>query len=59
MLIERATISDVEEILALQKFAYHLYQKLGYRIFKTAKITDQTNIAYLEKKGEPRGLRSV
>ncbi len=32
-----------------------LYQKLGYRIFKTAKISDQTNIVYLEKKSEPRG----
>ena len=28
----------------------YLYQKLGYRIFKTAKITDQTTIVYLEKK---------
>jgi len=26
-----------------------LYQKLGYRIFKTAKITDPTNIVYMEK----------
>ncbi len=28
----------------------YLYQKLGYRIFKTAKITDQTTIVFLEKK---------
>jgi ribosomal protein S18 acetylase RimI-like enzyme len=33
----------------------YLYQKCGYRIFKTAKITDQTDIVYLEKKGEARG----
>ena len=32
-----------------------LYQKLGYQIFKTAKITDQTNIVFLEEKGEIRG----
>jgi ribosomal protein S18 acetylase RimI-like enzyme len=32
-----------------------LYQKLGYRIFKTSKITDQTNIVSLEKKAETRG----
>ena len=32
----------------------YLYQKLGYRIFKTSRITDQTNIVYLEKKSEPR-----
>jgi len=30
----------------------HLYQKLGYKIFKKAKITDQTMIVYLEKKIE-------
>ena len=28
----------------------YLYQKLGYRIFKTAKITDQTTIVFLEKR---------
>ena len=28
----------------------YLYQKLGYRIFKRAQITDQTTIVYLEKK---------
>lgn len=33
----------------------YLYQKLGYNIFKTAKITDQTNIVFLEKKTETRG----
>lgn len=32
-----------------------LYQKLGYRIFKASKITDQTNIVSLEKKAETRG----
>jgi ribosomal protein S18 acetylase RimI-like enzyme len=32
-----------------------LYQKRGYLIFKTAKITDQTNIVFLEKKSESRG----
>ena len=32
-----------------------LYQKLGYRIFKTAKMTDRTNIVFLEKKAETRG----
>jgi len=32
-----------------------LYQKLGYRIFKTSKITNQTNIVSLEKKAETRG----
>ena len=31
----------------------YLYQKLGYKIFKTAKITDQTTIVYLEKKINP------
>lgn len=30
----------------------HLYQKLGYKIFKKAKITDQTMVVYLEKKIE-------
>jgi len=30
----------------------YLYQKLGYKIFKTAKITDQTTIVYLEKETE-------
>ena len=33
----------------------HLYQKLGYRIFKKAKITDQTNIVFLERKVETCG----
>ena len=33
----------------------YLYQKLGYKIFKKAKITDQTNIVFLEKKTETRG----
>jgi GNAT superfamily N-acetyltransferase len=33
----------------------YLYQKRGYRIFKTAKVTDQTNIVFLEKKGDPAG----
>ena len=28
----------------------YLYQKLGYKLFKTANITDQTTIVYLEKK---------
>jgi ribosomal protein S18 acetylase RimI-like enzyme len=32
-----------------------LYQKRGYRIFKTAKMTDRTNIVFLEKKAETRG----
>jgi ribosomal protein S18 acetylase RimI-like enzyme len=32
-----------------------LYQKRGYRTFKTAKITDQTNIVFLEKKSEIGG----
>jgi ribosomal protein S18 acetylase RimI-like enzyme len=27
----------------------HLYQKLGYRIFKTVKANDRLNIVYLEK----------
>ena len=31
----------------------YLYQKLGYKIFKTAKVTDQTTIVYLEKKIDP------
>jgi phage replication-related protein YjqB (UPF0714/DUF867 family)/N-acetylglutamate synthase-like GNAT family acetyltransferase len=30
-----------------------LYQKLGYKIFRTANITDQTTIVYLEKKVDP------
>ena len=30
-----------------------LYQKLGYKIFKTANITDQTTIVFLEKRREP------
>jgi ribosomal protein S18 acetylase RimI-like enzyme len=28
----------------------YLYQKLGYKIFKTAKVTDQTTIVYLERR---------
>jgi phage replication-related protein YjqB (UPF0714/DUF867 family)/GNAT superfamily N-acetyltransferase len=32
----------------------YLYQRLGYKIFKTANITDQTTIVYLEKKVEER-----
>jgi ribosomal protein S18 acetylase RimI-like enzyme len=32
-----------------------LYQKLGYGIIKTAKMTDRTNIVFLDKKGEIRG----
>ena len=28
----------------------YLYKKLGYKIFKTANITDRTTIVYLEKK---------
>jgi ribosomal protein S18 acetylase RimI-like enzyme len=28
----------------------YLYQKLGYKIFKTAKITDQITIVYLERR---------
>jgi hypothetical protein len=31
----------------------YLYQKFGYQIFKTAKITDQTTIVYMEKKIDP------
>ena len=30
----------------------YFYQKLGYKIFKKAKITDQTMVVYLEKKIE-------
>jgi ribosomal protein S18 acetylase RimI-like enzyme len=30
----------------------YLYQKLGYKIFKTSKITDQTTIVYMEKNHE-------
>jgi hypothetical protein len=30
----------------------YLYQKLGYKLFKKAKIADQTIIVYLEKKIE-------
>ncbi len=30
----------------------YLYQKLGYKIFKTAKITDLTTIVFLEKRVE-------
>jgi ribosomal protein S18 acetylase RimI-like enzyme len=33
----------------------HLYQKGGYRIFKTAKMTDRTTIVFLEKKAETHG----
>jgi ribosomal protein S18 acetylase RimI-like enzyme len=32
-----------------------LYEKLGYGIIKTAKMTDRTNIVFLDKKGESRG----
>jgi ribosomal protein S18 acetylase RimI-like enzyme len=28
----------------------HLYQKCGYRIFKTAEITDRTSVVFLEKE---------
>jgi ribosomal protein S18 acetylase RimI-like enzyme len=31
----------------------HLYQKRGYKIFKTSNITDQTTIVHLEKKVDP------
>jgi len=37
----------------------YLYQKLGYKIFKTAKITDQTTIVYLEKNIESHILRCL
>jgi len=30
----------------------YLYQKLGYKVFKTANITDRTTIVYLEKNVE-------
>ena len=33
----------------------YLYQKLGYKIFKNARMTDQTTIVYLEKKSGARG----
>jgi ribosomal protein S18 acetylase RimI-like enzyme len=36
----------------------YLYQKLGYKIFKKANITDQTTIVYLEKKVDPSPLPS-
>jgi len=36
----------------------YLYQKLGYKIFKKASITDQTTIVYLEKKVDPSPLPS-
>jgi len=36
-----------------------LYQKLGYQIFKTAKITDQTTIVYMEKKIDPSRISSL
>ena len=32
-----------------------LYQKRGYRIFKTATITDRTNVIFLEKSTEIHG----
>jgi ribosomal protein S18 acetylase RimI-like enzyme len=32
-----------------------LYQKRGYRIFKTATITDRTNVIFLEKSSEIHG----
>ena len=31
----------------------HLYQELGYKTFKTAKITDHTTIVYMEKRIDP------
>ena len=34
-----------------------LYQKLGYKIFKNAKMTDQTTIVFLEKNSKTRGGR--
>ncbi len=36
----------------------YLYQKLGYQIFKTAKITDRTTIVYMEKKIDPSRIPS-
>ena len=36
----------------------YLYQKLGYQIFKTAKITDQTTIVYMEKRIDPSRIPS-
>jgi hypothetical protein len=32
----------------------YLYQKLGYKIFKSAKMTGRTMIVYLEKKSGAR-----
>jgi hypothetical protein len=31
----------------------YLYQKLDYKIFKTAKISNQTTIVHLEKRIDP------
>jgi hypothetical protein len=36
----------------------YLYQKLGYQIYKKAKITDQTTIVYLEKRVDPSPFSS-
>jgi GNAT superfamily N-acetyltransferase len=29
----------------------HLYQRLGYRIFRTARLTDKVTLVYMEKQG--------
>jgi GNAT superfamily N-acetyltransferase len=55
-------MNEIEEVFkACQRFELftgdkseknlHLYQRCGYRIFKTAKITDRTNVVFLERKG--------
>lgn len=31
----------------------HLYQKLGYRVFRTARLTDKVTLVYLEKLRAP------
>ena len=31
----------------------HLYQRLGHRIFRTARLTDKVTLVYLEKTATP------
>lgn len=61
--IRKKLMNEIEKIfITCQRFELftgdrngrniYLYQKLGYKIFKTSKITDQITIVYLEKKQE-------
>jgi ribosomal protein S18 acetylase RimI-like enzyme len=37
----------------------HLYQRLGYRIFQTRRLTDKVTLVYMEKKGREQDLTTA